>query len=77
MSTAAIAEILERVKENPNGIGDAALDLHAMAEKELEAIRKAARVVSLVDIRTMGAMIVPEQLSEADRLFSAIGKEKV
>lgn len=36
--TQAIREILERVKENPNGVGDAALDLHGIAVAEVDAI---------------------------------------
>jgi hypothetical protein len=39
--TVALRELLERVKENPNGVGDALLMLHGDALAELEVLEQA------------------------------------
>jgi hypothetical protein len=74
MSTQAIREILERVKENPNGIGDADLGLHAIALGEVEALEKAAQVIERHFEVPPEAAARPECL-EARLLMRAIAEE--
>lgn len=45
-----VKEILERVKENPNGVGDAALDLHAMAVAEVKTVEQAAKTLDRLGV---------------------------
>lgn len=42
----ALKELLERVKENPNAVGDAGLTLHALAAAEVKAIEGAAKTLT-------------------------------
>jgi hypothetical protein len=75
MSTRAIREILERVKENPNGIGDADLGVHDAALAEVEAIEKAARFITNVDTDAIITTELARAAIEANDTLERIAKE--
>jgi hypothetical protein len=76
MSTQALREVLERVKENPNGIGDADLGLHAVALAELEAIERMCVLLTTVDTSAPLTPEVVTRATEANETMERIASER-